>query len=309
MTNTSNKIIFFGTEAFSLAALTGLIEAGYDIAAVVTKPDSKQGRGHRVIAPAVKILAEKHNIPVWQPAKLRDIAQDIKSLQPIAGVLVSYGKIIPQSIIDLFTPGIINVHPSLLPKYRGPSPIESAILNGDTVTGVTIMQLSAAMDAGPLYAAKEHVLQGTETQSELYHALATVGTDLLLETLPKILTDDLQPIDQDDEKASYCQLLSKEDGVIDWSDPATTIERKIRAYKTWPQSRTTLGDIEIIITKAHSVPSVSEKPGTLEVISKEEGIMAVHADNGYLCIDTIKPIGKKEMPIKAFLAGYGSHLN
>lgn len=308
MTNTSNKILFFGTEDFSLAALTGLIEGGYDIAAVVTKPDSKKGRGHHVIAPVVKVLAEKHNIPVWQPTKLSDITEDVKALQPIAGVLVSYGKIIPQSTIDLFTPGIINVHPSLLPKYRGPSPIESAILNADSNTGVTIMQLSADMDAGPLYVAKEHTLSGSETQPELYHTLATIGTNLLLEALPRILAGDLLPSPQDDDKASYCHLIKKEDGQINWQQSAEVIERNIRAYKSWPQSRTTLGNVDVIITKAHAVPSGGENPGTVEIIDEENGIMAVHATSGYLCIDSIKPIGKKEMPVKAFLAGYSSRL-
>lgn len=308
MTNTSNKILFFGTEDFSLAALTGLIEGGYDIAAVVTKPDSKKGRGHHVIAPVVKVLAEKHNIPVWQPTKLSDITNDIKALQPITGVLVSYGKIIPQSTIDLFTPGIINVHPSLLPKYRGPSPIESAILNADSKTGVTIMQLSADMDAGPLYITKEHTLNGTETQPELYHTLATIGTNLLLEALPRILAGDLLPSPQDDDKASYCHLIKKENGQINWQQSAEVIERNIRAYKSWPQSRTTLGDVDVIITKAHAVPSASKNPGTIEIIDEENGIMAVHATNSYLYIDSIKPIGKKEMPVKAFLAGYSSRL-
>ncbi len=304
MTNTSKKIIFFGTEEFSLTALTGLIEAGYDIAAVVTKPDSKQGRGHQLTAPAVKVLAEKHNIPVWQPTKLKDISDDAIALQPVAGVLVSYGKIIPQSTIDLFTPGIINVHPSLLPKYRGPSPIESAILNGDDKTGVTIMQLTAEMDAGPLYTAKQHPLTGSETQPALYQTLATVGTDLLLETLPRILAGDLQPSPQDDSQASYCQLLQKEDGIIDWQQPAVEIERRIRAYKTWPRSRTTLGSIEIIITAAHTGPD-SGTPGTY---GPSPGSLTIYTGEGSLIIDQLKPLGKKEMPAQAFLSGYSTQL-
>lgn len=308
MTNTSHRIIFFGTEAFSLTALTGLIEAGYDIAAVVTKPDSKQGRGHKLVAPVVKVLAEKHNIPIWQPDKLKDITDDIKALQPVAGVLVSYGKIIPQSTIDLFTPGIINVHPSLLPKYRGPSPIESAILNGDDTTGVSIMQLSAEMDAGPVYTIKEYTLGGTETQPELYQTLGTVGTDMLLEALPRILTDDLQPIAQDDTAATYCQLLTKDDGTIDWLQPAEVIERRIRAFKSWPQSRALLNGIDVIITQAHAVSSESKTPGTIEGIDEEQGILAISTEAGSLYIDAIKPVGKKEMPVKAFLAGYGSRL-
>ena len=145
-------IVFFGTEDFSLYSLRALVEAGFNIVAVITKPDSRRGRSNKLIQPAVKQFASQHHIPVWQPKRLKDIISDIKNITPQpTGVLVSYGKIIPQTIIDLFQPGIINVHPSLLPKYRGPSPIESAIANRDKITGVTIMQLEQAMDAGPIY--------------------------------------------------------------------------------------------------------------------------------------------------------------
>lgn len=289
----SNKIIFFGTEAFSLTALTGLIEAGYDIAAVVTKPDSKQGRGHQLVAPVVKTLAEKHNIPVWQPEKLKDITENIKALQPVTGVLVSYGKIIPQSTIDLFTPGIINVHPSLLPKYRGPSPIESAILNGDDKTGVTIMQLTAEMDAGPLYTAKEYALSGDETQPELYQALAAVGTDLLLEVLPRILAEDLQPTPQDDSQASYCQLLTKADGHLNPQQlTATEAERRIRAYLKFPRVRLNVLEKDIIITKAHVL---HEKITELDIKFR---------DDNYLSVDELVGPSGKTMSGEAFLKGY-----
>lgn len=295
MINISKPIIFFGTESFSLTALTGLIEAGYSIAAVVTKPDSRKGRGQQLLAPSVKVIAEKHNIPVWQPEKLSDIASDIKALQPIAGVLVSYGKIIPQSIIDLFTPGIINVHPSLLPKYRGPSPIESAILGGDNLTGVTIMQLSAKMDAGPTYAIKEYSLKGTEDRLELYHALADVGTDLLLETLPHILEGDLSPNVQDDSKAVYCQLLQKSDA---WLKPdevsAIEAERHARAYLGFPKTKLNILNQDIIITKAHVS---SEKKSPLDIICR---------DGAFLSIDELIGPSGRTMSSEAFLNGYAA---
>jgi len=293
MTNTSNRIIFFGTEDFSLTALAGLIEAGYNIVAVVTKPDSKQGRGHHVTAPPVKILAEKHNIPVWQPTKLKDITDDIKALQPVTGVLVSYGKIIPQSTIDLFTPGIINVHPSLLSKYRGPSPIESAILHGDDKTGVTIMQLTAEMDAGPLYTAKEFLLSGIETQPDLYHNLAIIGTNLLLEALPRILAGDLQPTPQDDSQASYCHLLTKADGHLNPQELiAAEAERRVRAYLRFPRARIKILDKDIIITKAH-ISSDQKTP--LDV---------AFSDGSYLSIDELIASSGKTMSAEAFLKGY-----
>lgn len=295
MMNTSAKIVFFGTEDFSLTALTGLIEAGYSIAAVVTKPDSKKGRGQQFVAPQVKVLASRHNIPVWQPQKLGDITADIQALGPITGVLVSYGKIVPQAIIDLFSPGIINVHPSLLPKYRGPSPIESAIKNGDSVTGVSIMQLSAQMDAGPVYTTKEHPLTGTETRPELYHALADIGTNLLLETLPAIIDGSLQPTPQNEQNASYCQLLQKSDALLDPTAlTAKQAERNIRAYIGFPKSKLNLLNQTVIITKAHA----SSQQKTPLDVQCQDGV--------YLCIDELIAPSGRRMDAQAFLRGYAA---
>ena len=293
--DTNTPIIFFGTEEFSAASLCALIESGFNVASVVPKPESKKGRGPRFVPPTVKLIAQERGIPVWQPTRLSEITEHIKALQPVVGVLVSFGKIIPQSVINLFTPGIINVHPSKLPRYRGPSPIESAILNGDTETGVSIMQLSAAMDAGPVYSFIPHPLTGTETQPELYAALATAGAGELVRVLPQIISDELQPTLQDESAATYCQLIQKQDGIINWNTPARQIEREIRAYKVWPGSRTTIGNTEAIITQAH----ISTTPTKLSRLC---------SDGQYLVIDALKPIGKKEMPVQAFLTGYKDRL-
>jgi methionyl-tRNA formyltransferase len=299
----TNRIIFFGTEEFSAASLRVLIDAKFTIAAVVTKPDSKKGRGHKLIPPTVKVIAEAHNIPVWQPTKLIDITEAIKQLQPVTGVLVSFGKIIPQATIDLFTPGIINVHPSKLPSYRGPSPIESAILNGDTETGVSIMQLSAAMDAGPVYAFTPRPLTGKETQPELYEALAMQGAQELVKALPAIISGTLTPLPQDDKHATYCQLIQKKDGLIDWKKSAVRIEREIRAYKDWPGSRAVIADTEAIISSAHI-----EECSDLSLSAKQSRLSIQCGDGSCLAIDTLKPAGKKEMPIQAFLAGHRGKL-
>ena len=300
----TTPIIFFGTEEFSAASLRALIESGFTIASVVTKPDSKKGRGLGLIPPTVKSIAQEHGIPVWQPLKLSEIAEHIKALQPVTGVLVSFGKIIPQSIIDLFTPGIINVHPSKLPKYRGPSPIESAILNGDTETGVSIMQLSAAMDAGPVYSFVSHSLTGTETQPELYKTLSEAGAHQLVSVLPQIISGKQQPVPQDDSKATYCQLIQKSDSIINWSKPARQIEREIRAYKDWPGSRTTIGNLGVIVTAAHV-----EECGDLTTSSATERLGRQCGDGYWLFIDTLKPFGKKEMPVQAFLSGYSNRFS
>lgn len=305
MTPISKQIVFFGTEDFSLITLKALVENGYAITAVITKPDQPKGRGKSVEAPPVKIYAQKHAIPVLQPKKLLEIIDTIRALNSPVGILVSYGKIIPQQVIDLFTPGIINIHPSLLPKYRGPSPIEAAILHGDTHTGVSIMQLSAAMDAGPVYKQLAVPSYGNETAEDLYEDLGYRGTAMLLEILPSIISGDLTPVAQDDSKATYCQLIKKDDGIIDWSQTAAQIERKIRAYHEWPQSRTTLGTVDVIITSAQTYLTTKKQPGTVEVIGTD---LLVYASDTALRIKTLKPLGKKEMPVQAFLAGYRNRI-
>ena len=171
-------IVFFGTEHHSLVVLKALVESGYSIAAVVTKPDSIKGRHKKPLPPAVKQFAMERKIPVWQPKNLRDIIDNIRQLGEPVGILASYGKIIPQSVLELFSPGIINLHPSLLPLYRGPSPIESAIANRDRKTGVTIIKLEQSMDAGPIYTQVPYALDFTETKPELYDILFSLGANL-----------------------------------------------------------------------------------------------------------------------------------
>lgn len=302
----TNSLIFFGTEDFSATALTALIEAGFSIGAVVTKPDTKRGRGQKYIEPAVKTIAKRHNITVWQPGNLAEIIEPIKNMQPVTGVLVSFGRIIPQSILDLFTPGVVNVHPSLLPLYRGPSPIETALLHGDETTGVTIMKLVAAMDAGPLYTQETFPSPiHHASQPELYESLGLFGADLLVRTLPAIMNGTLQPTEQEHAHATYCRLITKSDGTIDWQQPAIEIERQVRAYKGWPGSRTTLHGIECIITSAH----VLEREGAAGTMNASDTTLTVATGSGSLAVDRIKPVGKKEMSVREFLNGYGHLLS
>ena len=289
----TDRIIFFGTEAFSADALRALIASNFNVVAVVTKPDQPKGRGHKLTEPLVKTIAREHDIPVWQPTKLADVAEQITSLQPVAGVLVSYGKIIPQSIIDLFTPGIINVHPSLLPRYRGPSPIEAAIIHHDNQTGVTIMQLSAAMDAGPIYAQRIIPLDHTETKPALYATLSHIGNQLLIDTLPDILSGALTPTPQNDADATYCSLLSKQDGLLDPADlTAVQAEARVRAFLGFPRTRLPLGDQTLIITRAH-VSKTAETPLSVQF-----------SDGNYLAPDELIAPSGKTMTAEAFLRGH-----
>jgi len=301
MTNMSKTILFFGTDTFSAAALTSLIEADYTIGAVITKPDSKSGRGQHLTAPLVKQIALQHDIPVWQPTKLIDLVPDIIQLRDqtdikeLVGVLSSYGRIIPQAIIDLFTPGIINIHPSLLPKYRGPSPIESAIENGDQQTGISIMQLSAEMDAGPIYAQVPYLLDGTETQPALYEELAALGGRVLVETLPEIIDGQLLPTPQSDDDAMYCHLLTKHDSVLHPGHlTAIEAERKVRAHLQYPKSKMTLLNQPVILTKVHVAP---EPSSPLDVVFK---------DGHFLVIDELIGPSGRRMSGSAFLNGYAA---
>ena len=295
MNNISKTIIFFGTDDFSAVSLRSLIEAGYKIAAVVTKPDSKSGRGQHLTPPPVKLIANDHKIPVWQPQKVSEIEPEIKKIGQVAGVLASYGKIIPQSTISLFNPGIINIHPSLLPIYRGPSPIESAISNQDKQTGVSIMQLTEKMDAGPIYGQIIHELSGLETAPELYQTLAGAGSALLMNLLPFILDGSLQPVSQDEAAATYCQLLNKFDAWIRFDEiDADVAEAQIRAQLIFPKSKTQILGHDVIITKSHIS---NDQKSRLDIECR---------DGRYLSIDElIAPNGRK-MSGEAFLNGYSN---
>ncbi|MFZ1242778.1 MAG: methionyl-tRNA formyltransferase [Candidatus Saccharimonas sp.] len=293
MTKKSPTILFFGTEDFSLLSLAALVDAGFRIGAVITKPDTLRGRKKILTKPAVKIYAEQHNIPVWQPAKLRDITENIAQFDHPVGVLVSYGKIVPQSIIDLFTPGIINLHPSLLPRYRGPSPIEAAIINRDRKTGITLMQLSAAMDAGPIYTQVPYALDFTETQPELYKTLGTLGAHILVRTLPAIIDGSIKAELQDESQATYTHILTRNDAILDLSRTTPgAAEAKIRAHLHYPKTRIRIGIHEVIVTKAHGVMT---KKTPLDILCQ---------NGAYLSIDElIAPSGKK-LSAEEFLRGY-----
>ncbi|HEY8992591.1 MAG TPA: methionyl-tRNA formyltransferase [Candidatus Microsaccharimonas sp.] len=292
----SKTIIFFGTDTFSASALRSLIEAEYTISAVVTKPDSKSGRGQQLTAPLVKQIAEQYGIPVWQPTKLSDIIDDITALGDVIGVLSSYGRIVPQAVIDLFNPGIINIHPSLLPLYRGPSPIETALINGDSQTGVSIMKLTAEMDAGPIYAQEVYMLDGTETAPALYETLSALGGRMLIETLPNIIEGNLLPSPQANA-AIYCYLLKKEDAVLNPTEmTAVQAERHVRAYLAFPKTKLPYKNESLIITKSHV--SYDEADTKDFVVSFK--------DDSYLIIDELIAPNGKRMSGQAFKNGYAA---
>lgn len=274
-------------------SLQALVEAGFNIAAVVTKPDSPRGRGHKLTQPAVKVYAHEHGIEVWQPYKLLDILPDVKKLQPVVGVLVSYGRIIPEALLDMFTPGIINVHPSLLPAYRGPSPIESVILNRDNKTGITIMKLVKEMDAGPIYAQFPYALDGTETRPELYRTLAQLGAYNLASVLPNIIDGSITPSKQDSSQATYSHILTKDDTYLDLSTITPgQAEARIRAHLGFPRTRIQIGAHDLVILKAHGV------------MTRKTPLDLKCSNGAYLSIDSLIAPSGRTMSGEEFLRGY-----
>jgi methionyl-tRNA formyltransferase len=305
----SPKIVFFGNERLATGVTTqaptlqALIEAGYSIAAVVIAQESAASQSRKARPLEIAIVARDHGIPVLAPTKLSDIKADLAAFGASVGVLVAFGKFVPPSIINLFERGIINIHPSLLPKHRGPTPLESVILDGDHETGVSLMQLVAAMDSGPIVAQETLLLRGDETKQALADQLLGLGKDMLIQYLPAILDGSIQAYTQAANQAQYDQRLTKDAGKLDdeaWQRPAAELERQIRAYAGWPRSRTKIGATDVIITRAHVV-SGRGSPGTLWLDNKSVGI---HAQDDVLVIDSLIPAGKKEMSATAFLAGY-----
>ena len=251
-----------GTPEFGAIVLEKLIKSGYKPFLVITEPDKPVGRDQTITPPAIKILAEKYKIPVVQPVKIADFSDQLEKLKPDLGIIVAYGQILPKNILTIPHYGFINVHPSLLPRWRGSSPIQYAILNGDKKTGVTIIRISEKLDAGPILTQKEIEIDPEETFSSLHNKLATLGADLLIETLPKLLAGKLPPLMQDETRATYTKILKRDDGKIDWQKPAEEIERQIRAFNPWPGTYTFYKDKRLKILKA-------ELSGNHELIIKE----------------------------------------
>lgn len=311
MKKISETIVFFGNERLATGVQTNaptlqaLVEAGYKVAAVVSNYETAKSRNVRLLE--IKEIAEKYSIPVLLPDKLTDISDLLRSYHASIGVLVAYGKIVPESVINIFPRGIVNIHPSLLPLHRGPTPIESVILSDKYKTGVSIMKLVKEMDSGPVYAAKEVALMGNESKQALSEQLLNLGKDLLISSLPDIIDGNLIPKPQDDSKATYDAMLSKEDGIVNWSKSAAQLAREIRAFAEWPKSRTVLAGREIIITEARA-GEYSELTPQAKAFITPGGLIGVPTGDGILVIDRLKPAGKRDMSAKEFIAGYGQNL-
>ena len=305
-------ILFFGTPEFALPALEALIKNGYRIAAAITRPDERVGRKQILTPPPIKVAAERYNIPVFQPERL-DARDFVSGKIPRADLFIvaAYGKIIPVDILKLPRLGAINIHPSLLPRWRGPSPIQAAILHGDIQTGVTIMQMDAQMDHGPAIAASSFPLPapGKITYPELHDRLAKLGAELLIKTLSRWITGGIIPVPQDESQATYCKLLTKDGGRIDWTKPADQIERMVRAYRPWPGSWTVWksksGPRRIRIEEADAIDDAPPAGGAAGMVWQNElHPLLIKSGRGSLAVKKLRLEGKSPTDAASFLRGH-----
>ena len=313
------RIIYMGTPHFAVPALKALLKGaapgvvlaeGYEIVAVITRPDKPVGRGQDIVYSPVKQAALTQNIPVWQPGSLKR-AENIAALQDLQAdlfIVAAFGQILPQAVLDLPRYGTLNIHASLLPKYRGVSPISEAILQGDDESGVTIMLLDAGVDTGPLLLKKSIPLAEDETTGSLTDKLAELGAQALLAILPSWIAGDITPEPQDGLKASHTHMLHKEDGTITWEQPAAVLARKVHAYTPWPGAYTHWRGklLKIVSAQAKAVePGKAVQPGTVTQ-SEEAGhhILTVVTGQGLLVVKQLQLAGKRAMSAEEFLRGY-----
>jgi methionyl-tRNA formyltransferase len=293
------KLVFMGTPAFAVPTLERIVEAGHDVVAVFTQPDRPKGRGQKDAMPPVKESALRLGLPVHQPERVRhpEIVQQLGALSPEAMVVVGYGQIIPQTILDMPPLGIINVHASLLPKYRGAAPIQWSIARGETRTGVTTMQIDAGLDTGAMLLKWETDIGPEETALALGERMAIAGADLLVRTLAEL--PEIRPEPQDDAQATYAPVLKKEDGRIDWSMSAQEIVNRTRGFLPWPGSYGFLRGQRVHVWKARAVDE-SLPPGELRVIGKK---LYAGCSGGSIELLEVQLEGKKRMAVAAFLNG------
>ena len=297
------RLIFLGTPAFAVPTLEGIAAAGHDVVLVVTQPDRPGGRGQKLMPPPVKESAERLGLPVFQPERVRrpEAVEHLRSLGAEAMVVVGYGQIIPQSVIDLAPLGIINVHASLLPKYRGAGPIQWAIIRGEARTGVTTMRIDAGLDTGDMLLKAETEIGPEETAVELGRRLAVMGADLLVKTLDALAQGKIAAEKQNSEQASYAPILKKEDGWIDWTQPAEVIHNRIRGLQPWPGAYTKLRGQTLHIWRAR----VASPAGAGAAPGRFLGVEPLRAacGAGVLELTEVQLEGRKRMPAADFARG------
>lgn len=295
------NIIFAGTPDFAARHLDALLSSGHNVVGVFTQPDRPAGRGNKVTASPVKLLAEQHNLPVFQPKSLRpeENQQLVAALKADVMVVVAYGLILPAPVLAMPRLGCINVHGSLLPKWRGAAPIQRALWAGDGETGVTIMQMDVGLDTGDMLYKLACAIEPDDTSATLYNKLAALGPEGMLATLSALAEGRAQPEVQDEALVSYAEKLSKEEARLDWQLSAAQLERCIRAFNPWPVSYFTVDDQSVKVWKATVLPHVNKQPG--EIVQADKKGIQVATLNGVLNIEELQPAGKKPMKTQDLL--------
>jgi methionyl-tRNA formyltransferase len=303
----SLRLVFMGTPEFAVPSLRVLFEGEESVVGVFTQPDQPSGRGMTLHAPPVKVLAESHHIPVFQPSKLRapEVLTRLQEWQPDLIIVVAYGKMLPNTILEFPPHGCMNVHASLLPKYRGAAPIQWAIAQGERETGVTIMRISERMDAGDILLQRTLPIEKSDTGGSLHDKLSHLGAEALKEALQLFKQGQLSARQQNESEVTYAPIIKKEDGRIDWTQEALVIERRIRAFNPWPSAYSTIQGKLLKIFKAHpetEAPHTSVPPGTVTEVSSVHLLVAT--GGGQLAVEEVQLEGKKRMSIEEFLRGH-----
>ncbi len=299
--STPLRIVYAGTPDFAVPPLKALLESGHQVMAVYTQPDRPAGRGRKLTASPVKQVARRHQIPVHQPRTLRD-AQAVAQLKALASdllVVVAYGLLLPSEVLAVPRLGCVNVHASLLPRWRGAAPIQRAIEAGDRETGVSIMRMDEGLDTGPVYLRKAIPIGEQETAGQLHDRLARLGAEALLEALPGITEGALAPQPQEESEALYAPKLEKREGEIDWRQPAWRIARKVRAFNPWPVAHTHYENANLRIWEAYPVEGMTAAPGT--VMSATRDGIDVATGEGLLRVTRLQMPGKRAMSAADFI--------
>jgi methionyl-tRNA formyltransferase len=298
------RIVFLASGAFAIPSLEALVAAGHQVAALVTQPDRESGRGRALAAPKVKPVAERHGIPVLQLPRVRtpEAQEELRRLAPELQVVVAFGQILPRSVIDIAARGTINVHASLLPRLRGAAPIQWAIANGLSETGVTTMQIDEGLDTGPLLLARALPIGPAETAAELEPRLAALGGGLLVETVAGLESGSLVLVPQDAAEATHAPLLRKEDGRVDWTLPARAIDCRLRGFHPWPGAHTHHEGRLLKLLRARPVGTAAAEPGQIVDVSSA-GVAVACGEGSRLLLEEVQPESRKAMPAAAWAQG------
>jgi methionyl-tRNA formyltransferase len=298
-------VVFFGTPQFAVPTLRLLTESRHRVSGVVTQPDRPRGRGQKVTDAPVKALALERGLPLMQPARLKDpvVADTLRAWTPDIGVVAAYGRLIPESLLAIPRYGMINVHASLLPKYRGAAPVHRAVIDGEPVTGVTIMRVANQLDTGNMFASASRLIDPAETSEHVEADLAEVGARLLLEVIDAIEAGTAVEHPQDHAIATYAAKITRDDGVIDWTLSPTQIHNRVRGLYPWPHAFTYLDGTRVIVLGTHPESDVtSAAPGTIVEVTRD-ALHVATGGGGRLAIDHLQPEGKRAMRVREYLAG------